>query len=112
MKINENVSLLVALERSRLTTDGKAPIFVRHTVDGKRAEMSLGQKVHLQNWDQDIGYVRGASVEARLINNDIDAATLKIRQLETVSAMWVPKSINTTQIYAKMVAQKISTDMG
>lgn len=81
MKINENVSLLVMLERSRLTTDGKAPIFVRLTVDGKRAEMSLGQKVHLKNWNQDIGYVRGTSIEARLINNAIDAATLKIRQL-------------------------------
>ncbi len=80
MKINENVSLLVMLEKSRLTADGKAPIFVRLTIDGKRAEMSLGQKVHSKNWNQETGYVRGASIEARLINNAIDAATLKIRQ--------------------------------
>ncbi|SEP24331.1 Arm DNA-binding domain-containing protein [Mucilaginibacter sp. OK283] len=49
MKINERVSLLVMLEKSRLTIDGKAPIFIRLTVDGKRVGMSLGQKVHQKN---------------------------------------------------------------
>ena len=53
MKINENVSLLIMLEKSRLTADGKAPIFIRLTVDGKRAEMSLGQKVHPKSWNQE-----------------------------------------------------------
>lgn len=81
MKINERVSLLVMLEKSKMTTDGKAPIFIRLTIDRKRGEMSLGQKVHLQNWDQQKGYMRGASIEARLINNAIDAAVVKIKQL-------------------------------
>jgi Arm DNA-binding domain len=81
MKINERLALLVMLEKSKMTADGKAPIFIRLTIDGKRAEMSLGQKVHLKNWDQERGYVRGASIEARLINNAIDAAQLKLRQI-------------------------------
>lgn len=81
MKINERVSLLVMLEKSRLTADGKAPVFIRLTIDGKRAEISLGQKVHLDNWNKITGYVKGASIDARLINNAIDAATIKIRQL-------------------------------
>jgi len=81
MKINERVSLLVMLEKSKMTADGKAPIFIRLTIDRKRGEMSLGQKVHLQNWDQQKGYMRGASMEARLINNAIDAAVVKIKQL-------------------------------
>ena len=81
MKINERVSLLVLLEKSKLTADGKAPIFLRLTVDGKRSEMSLGQKVDLKNWSQETGYVKGASIESRMINNTIDAAKVKIRQL-------------------------------
>jgi len=81
MKINERVALLVMLEKSRLTTDGKAPVFIRLTIDHKRAEMSLGQKVDLKNWDKEKGYVRGASMEARLINNAIDSAVVKIKQL-------------------------------
>jgi site-specific recombinase XerD len=99
MKINERVSLLVMLEKSRLTTDGKAPIFIRLTVDGKRAEMSLGQKVHQKNWNQETGYVRGASIEARLINNAIDAATLKVRQL------YDQLCINEDYVSANMVKQ-------
>ncbi|MFB9843953.1 site-specific integrase [Mucilaginibacter ginsenosidivorans] len=81
MKINERVSLLVMLEKSKVTADGKAPVFIRLTIDGKRGELSLGQKVHLKNWDQQKGYVRGASTEARLTNNTIDVAVLKIKKL-------------------------------
>ncbi|HEY8658574.1 MAG TPA: site-specific integrase [Hanamia sp.] len=81
MKINERVSLLVMLEKSRLTADNKAPIFIRLTIDGKRAEMSLGQKVDLKNWSQETGYVKGVSTESRMINNAIDTAKVKIRQL-------------------------------
>jgi hypothetical protein len=99
MKINERVSLLVMLEKSRLTTDGKAPIFIWLTVDGKRAEMSLGQKVNQKNWNQETGYVRGASIEARLINNAIDAATLKVRQL------YDQLCINEDYVSATMVKQ-------
>ena len=99
MKINERVSLLVMLEKSRLTTDGKAPIFIRLTVDGKRAEMSLGQKVNQKNWNQETGYVRSASIEARLINNAIDAATLKVRQL------YDQLCINEDYVSANMVKQ-------
>jgi site-specific recombinase XerD len=81
MKINERVALLVMLEKSRLSPDGKAPVFIRLTIDQKRAEMSLGQKVHLSSWDKQKGYVRGASMDARLVNNAIDGAVLKIKQL-------------------------------
>ncbi len=81
MKINERVSLLVMLKKSRLTADGKAPVFIRLTIDNKRAEMSLGQKVHQDNWNQTTGYAKGASMDARLVNNAIDAAVFKIRQL-------------------------------
>ena len=81
MKINERVTLLVILEKSRLTADGKAPIFIRLTIEGRSAEMSLGQKVCLGNWHQESGYVKGVSIEARLINNAIDTAKARIRQL-------------------------------
>ena len=80
MKINEKLSILVMLEKSKLTSDGKAPIFIRLTVEGKRAELSLGQKVALANWNMEAGQVKGSSQEARIINNNIDMAKIKLRQ--------------------------------
>ncbi|RKR80665.1 site-specific recombinase XerD [Mucilaginibacter gracilis] len=80
MKINEKLSILVMLEKSKLTSDGKAPVFIRLTVEGKRAEMSLGQKVLLNNWNIEAGQVKGNSQEARLVNNAIDMAKIKLRQ--------------------------------
>ncbi|WP_439695369.1 tyrosine-type recombinase/integrase [Mucilaginibacter sp. AW1-7] len=113
MKINERVSLLVMLEKSRLTTDGKAPIFIRLTVDGKRAEMSLGQKVHA--YLKEVADICG--INKNLTTHTARhtfATTVTLANgvpIETVSAMLGHKSIKTTQIYAKIVAQKISTDM-
>ncbi|MBS1526293.1 MAG: site-specific integrase [Bacteroidetes bacterium] len=80
MKVNEDLSLLVLLEKSRMTKDGKATIIIRLTVEGKRAEISLGQKVRIENWNQESGTVKGSSQEARLINNAIETARVTIRK--------------------------------
>jgi hypothetical protein len=52
MKVNEKLSMLLILEKSKMSKDGKAPITVRLTVDSKRAEMSLGHKVSPEMWNQ------------------------------------------------------------
>lgn len=80
MKVNEELSLLVLLEKSRMTKDGKAPIIIRMTIEGKRAELSLGQKAAVKSWNQEAGCVKGASQEATLINNAISMAKLKLRK--------------------------------
>ncbi|WP_162796013.1 site-specific integrase [Pedobacter nanyangensis] len=80
MKVNEKLSILLMLEKARTTKDGKSPITVRLTVDGKRAELSLGQKINANMWSQDAGMARGSSQEARLINTVIDRVKGKLRQ--------------------------------
>lgn len=79
MKVNEKLSILLILEKSKLSKDGKAPITVRLTVDCKRAELSLGLKVSPELWNQEAGIARGSSQEARLINAAIDGAKAKLR---------------------------------
>ncbi|WP_436484561.1 Arm DNA-binding domain-containing protein [Chitinophaga sp. ARDCPP14] len=45
MKVNEKLSILLILEKSKASKDGKMPITIRLTVDSKRAELSLRQKI-------------------------------------------------------------------
>jgi len=80
MKVNEKLSMLLTLEKSKTSKDGKAPITIRLTVDSKRAEISLGQKVLPEQWNQDAGIAKGSSTEARLINTAIERAKVKLRQ--------------------------------
>lgn len=80
MKVNEKLSVLLMLEKSKTTKDGRLPITVRLTVDSKRAEISLGQKISPEMWNQEAGIAKGSSQEARLINTVIDRVKNKLRQ--------------------------------
>jgi len=53
MKVNEKLSILFLLEKSKAGKNGLVPIYVRITVEGTpRAEMSLGKKIDPDFWDQ------------------------------------------------------------
>jgi site-specific recombinase XerC len=64
---------------------GKAPIYARITVDGQRVEISIKKDIDVDNWSKGKGM---ASVP-----------------IETVSKLLGHTSINTTQIYAKVIEQ-------
>ncbi|GEP98587.1 site-specific integrase [Chitinophaga cymbidii] len=53
MKVNEHLSILFFLSKKKASKDGKAPIWARITVDGERAEFSLGRKIFPDFWDQE-----------------------------------------------------------
>ncbi|WP_119079460.1 site-specific integrase [Chitinophaga alhagiae] len=53
MKVNEKLSILFLLEKSKISKDGRAPITIRLTIDGARAEISLGQKILPLYWNQE-----------------------------------------------------------
>ncbi len=80
MKVNEKLSVLLILEKSKTSNDGKAPITVRLTVDSKRAELSLGQKIKPDLWNQEAGIASGSSLEARQINTCIDRVKAELRR--------------------------------
>lgn len=53
MKVNEKLSILFLLEKAKKDKDNKCPITIRITIDGKRAEISLGKKLSANDWDQE-----------------------------------------------------------
>lgn len=63
------VSLLFYLRKYKKDRIGRSTIYVRITIDGKRAEFSTGRKVHPSTWDADYGKVLGFSQEVRQLNS-------------------------------------------
>lgn len=79
MKVNEKRSMLLILEKSKVSKDGKVPLTVRLTIDCKRAEMSLGHKIRPEMWNQEAGIAIGGSAESRQVNATIDRVKMKLR---------------------------------
>ncbi len=76
-------SILFFLQRNKVTKDGKAPIYLRITVNGKRSQISIKRKVAVEKWNSEAGKVIGKSMEVRELNrylNSIENKIFKIQQ--------------------------------
>ncbi|MBI2270805.1 MAG: site-specific integrase, partial [Bacteroidetes bacterium] len=71
MKLNQNLSILFWLFKAKQSADGKMPIYVRLTIESRRAQFSLGRKIELEKWNTKAGLMEGKSEEARMINSYI-----------------------------------------
>jgi hypothetical protein len=69
--MDNSLSLLFWLYKSKKNSAGKAPIYLRITLDGSRAEISTGQFVEPKIWDSNKGHVKGSSEEAKTINEHL-----------------------------------------
>jgi len=52
--------------------DGKAPIYVRITVDGKRTDVSLKKDILTTNWNEAKGLAKGKTDEIRSLNTYLE----------------------------------------
>ncbi|MEO1485342.1 MAG: site-specific integrase [Bacteroidota bacterium] len=62
------VSLLFYLKKSKADREGRAMIYLRITVDGKRVEMSTNRKTYSHKWNAAQSMVQGFSPEVRQLN--------------------------------------------
>jgi integrase len=69
MNFNQTFSILFWLHKARITKQGLAPIWVRITVDGKRAECSTQKQIHPRFWDAENNKVIDKFSEAKAIND-------------------------------------------
>lgn len=58
-----------------------ATIYLRVTVDGKRAEVSTMRKVVLSKWDAKANKMKGYTIEARQTNRHLDAIKSRIYEI-------------------------------
>jgi len=71
--MSNSFSLLFYIKRSKADNSGKVNIYFRITVNGKRSELSIRRKVHVDKWNSKAGKVKGFSQEALELNRFIDA---------------------------------------
>lgn len=71
MKSNQTLKILFWHRKSKADSKGFAPIICRISIDGKDAEFSTSQKVHLSEWDVKTKKVIG-SVNSKKINSALN----------------------------------------
>ncbi|MGC1205320.1 MAG: site-specific integrase [Flavobacteriaceae bacterium] len=77
MKTTATFSILFWADFSR-AKNNQASIYVRITVNGKRATISLKRKVPVSDWDAHKGRSRGTNQNARIINNYLEEVNSSI----------------------------------
>ena len=77
MKTSRTFSILFWINTSR-TPNGNAKLFVRITVNGKRANIGLNRDVPVDLWDVNAKKVMGNSKNAKEINKHIDLVRAKL----------------------------------
>ena len=74
-------SFIFYIKRSKADKNGKANIYLRITVNGKRAELSISRKVDVKKWVSSSGKMKGSSIEAQQLNKYIDSISNKIYKI-------------------------------
>lgn len=70
--MQSKISILFYAKRSKTTTDGLVPIYLRITIDGQRIEQSTNRFVDPLKWSKEQGKMKGQSEEARILNTYLD----------------------------------------
>lgn len=78
--MNYELSILFIVRRNKKDNAGEVPIYLRITVNGKRAEISTNKKVELSKWDSDTQRVKGRSESARILNDYLDSLENRINR--------------------------------
>lgn len=68
-KMENNLSVLFYLKKIKTDRNGKTPIYLRITIDGKRAELSANRKIEGGAWDSSTGMAIPNGEENNVLNN-------------------------------------------
>tara|TARA_R110002111_G_scaffold116626_1_gene178066 strand:- start:765 stop:2006 length:1242 start_codon:yes stop_codon:yes gene_type:complete len=111
--MNNSISLLFYIKKSKVDDLGNANIYLRITVDGKRSELSIRRKVAVNRWNSKAGLANGSSKEINELNRYLSAIKNKIFQMhqrfiekeETVTASSLRDAYVGKDKNAKMLMQ-------
>lgn len=75
-------SILFYPRGNDMDKEGKAPVYARITVNGKRSEFSIRRKLSLDKWSSEAGKAKGSSNEARELNKYLAAIETKLHKIQ------------------------------
>jgi len=71
MKAVHTFTILFWIRRKKIQ-DGKAPVYARITIDGKRSEISIKRSIDPDRWDVKKGIAKGTKEESKMLNDYIE----------------------------------------
>lgn len=80
--MSHSLSLLFYIKKSKADEQGKANIYMRITLDGRRAECSLSRKVKLNIWNSKTQLALGNSATAQEINRHLAVIKNKVYSIQ------------------------------
>jgi len=82
--MNSNFHLLFYIRKQKNYKGGAMPIYMRITVNGKRADMSAGRDCDPNKWNSHSGRAIGTKEEIKALNNYLDSLQTKLRNAHQV----------------------------
>jgi len=76
--------VLFYIKRTKVLKDGTAPVFVRITIKGQRAEFRLQESIIVDHWDTEKGRARGYTKNAKQLNSYLDLVKMELRHHKLV----------------------------
>ena len=101
-------SVLCYIRKSRLNQQGEADLFLRITVNGKRAEFSIQRKVKPEKWCLIKGRIRGSGIKSKSLNHHKDELESKAYNIH--SKLVVDKKPYTAEIVKNRLLNKKSSN--
>ena len=78
--MKHDLIVLFTVKRSKINKAGLVPVYLRITVNGERAELSVNRKVALKKWDAKLQRAVGRSESARVLNDYLDGAETRVKK--------------------------------
>ena len=85
--MEHRISTLFYARKSKKTSDGLAPIYLRITVNGQRLEQSIQRLVDPAQWSAAAARLKGNTSQARQLNLYLDTLSSKVLQMEREMVM-------------------------
>ncbi len=79
--MNDSFSILFYPKSNDVDKNGLAPLFMRVTIDGRRAELSVRRKVKIANWDPKKERLKGAGFEPNEVNAHMNFIKMRMLKL-------------------------------
>src|SRR5690606_26341759 len=80
--MGNSLSLLFYIKKSKADSSGHTNIYLRITVDGHRAELSIRRKVPIEYWNAETSQARGNSAASQEVNRLMTSIRSKIYSIE------------------------------
>ncbi len=80
--MEHHISVLFYARKSKKTSKGLSPIYIRLTINGQRLDQSIQRYVSAAQWSVAAGRVKGNNEQAHQVNRYLDALTGKVLRVE------------------------------